>query len=502
MAPLPLVEAVPLVEATGISKRFGSTVALADARLTVLPGESHALVGRNGAGKSTLVNVLTGIFPPDTGAVAFDGEPAPKAGDRDGWRSKVACVYQKSTIIPELTVAENLFINRQPGTRGVIGWKRMRREAAELLSTWDVQVDPSIAAGELNVQDRQFVEIARALSFGARFIILDEPTAQLDNAEIERLFTRMRALQDSGVTFLFISHHLQEVYEVCQTVTVFRDARWITTEPVADLPRGALVEAMTGEAADLGRTTGHREPVTADVRLAVTGLSDGAYEEVSLDVRRGEVVGLAGSSASGKIELAEALVGLRRPGGGTATLDGEPVPFGDVRKAISAGIGFVPRDRHGQGLVAGLSVGENATMTIADRLGRFGVIGPRRLRAAARKSIKGLDIKTQGPEQPVNGLSGGNQQKVVMARALAVEPRLLVLINPTAGVDVKSKEALLAIVDEIRQGGTSVIIISDELDDLRPCDRVLVFFHGRITAEHAAGWNDHDLVASIEGVSS
>jgi len=223
---------------------------------------------------------------------------------------------------------------------------------------------------------------------------------------------------------------------------------------------------------------------------------------VSLDVRRGEVVGLAGSSASGKIELAEALVGLRRPGGGTVMLDGEPVPFGDVRKAISAGIGFVPRDRHGQGLVAGLSVGENATMTIADRLGRFGVIGPRRLRAAARKSIKGLDIKTQGPEQPVNGLSGGNQQKVVMARALAVEPRLLVLINPTAGVDVKSKEALLAIVDEIRQGGTSVIIISDELDDLRPCDRVLVFFHGRITAEHAAGWNDHDLVASIEGVSS
>ncbi|MFI0448608.1 sugar ABC transporter ATP-binding protein [Actinomadura sp. 6N118] len=494
--------APPLAEASGITKRFGSTVALADARLTVNPGESHALVGRNGAGKSTLVNILTGIFPPDSGEVRFDGEPAPALGDRDGWRAKVACVYQKSTIIPELTVAENLFINRQPGTRGVIGWKRMRREAAGLLETWDVQVDPAIPARELNVQDRQFVEIARALSFGARFIILDEPTAQLDSAEIERLFTRMRSLQESGVTFLFISHHLQEVYEVCQTVTVFRDARWIATEPVADLPRAALVEAMTGEAADLGRSTGHREPVAAEVRLAVDGLSDGAFSDVSLEVRRGEVIGMAGSSASGKIELAETLVGLRKPHTGTATLDGRPLPFGDVRKAMAAGIGFVPRDRHAQGLVPELSVGENTTMTISGRLGPFGIITPRRLRAAATASIGELDIMTQGPDQPVNGLSGGNQQKVVMARALAVEPNLLVLINPTAGVDVKSKEALLAIVDEIRERGTSVIIISDELDDLRPCDRVLVFLHGRITAEHAAGWNDHELVASIEGVSS
>ncbi|WP_433335879.1 sugar ABC transporter ATP-binding protein [Spirillospora sp. CA-294931] len=492
---------VPLAEARGVSKRFGSTVALADARLRVMPGESHALVGRNGAGKSTLVNVLTGIFPPDAGEVRFDGEPAPSPGDRDGWRARAACVYQKSTIIPELTVAENLFINRQPGSRGVIGWKRMRREAADLLAAWDVGVDPSAEAGDLSVQDRQFVEIARALSFGARFIILDEPTAHLDNAEIERLFTRMRGLQESGVTFLFISHHLQEVYEVCQTVTVFRDARWIATEPVSGLPRDALVEAMTGEAAELGRSTGHREPVTSQVRLEVTGLSDGAFQDVSLRVRRGEVIGLAGSSASGKVELAETLVGLRRPRAGRATLDGTPVPFGDVRRAVRAGIGFVPRDRHRQGLVPELSVGENATMAIAGRLGPYGVVAPKRLRAAANGSIADLDIKTWGPEQPVNGLSGGNQQKVVMARALAVEPRLLVLINPTAGVDVKSKEALLGVVDQIRQRGTSVIIISDELDDLRPCDRVLVFFHGRVTAEHAAGWNDHELVASIEGVS-
>lgn len=314
----------PLVEAAGVRKRFGPTVALADARLTVLPGESHALVGRNGAGKSTLVNVLTGVFPPDAGQVRFDGAPAPSPSDRDGWRARVACVYQKSTIVPDLTVAENLFINRQPGVRGaaarwplgrgLVGWKRMRREAAELLAAWNVDVHPDLRAGDLGVESRQLVEIARALSFGARFIILDEPTAQLDSTEIERLFARMRALQESGVTFLFISHHLQEVYEVCQAVTVFRDARWITTAPVADLPRAALVAAMTGEAEGLGaRPARPGAGPGAPVRLEVTGLTGPAYREVSLRVRRGEVVGLAGSSASGKVELAETLAGLRRP---------------------------------------------------------------------------------------------------------------------------------------------------------------------------------------------
>ncbi|RJL25084.1 sugar ABC transporter ATP-binding protein [Bailinhaonella thermotolerans] len=493
----------PLVEAIGVGKRFGSTVALADARLTVVPGESHALVGRNGAGKSTLVSLLTGLQAPDGGEIRFGGEPAPPLADRDAWRARVACVYQRSTIVPDLTVGENLFINRQPlAGFGRISWKRLRAEGRELLDQWGVEVDVDARAGDLAVEDRQLVEIARALSYGARFIILDEPTAQLDNNEIERLFARMRALQESGVTFLFISHHLQEVYEVCQTVTVLRDARWIITAPVADLPRAALVEAMTGEATALGEgVTESRVGPDVPVRLAVSGLSGDAFTDVSLAVRRGEVLGLAGSSASGKIELAESLVGLRTPSGGSAVLDGEALPFGDVRRALDAGVGCVPRDRHHEGLVPELSVGENSAMTIAGRLGKYGVIAPSRLRAHAERAIADLDIRTEGPGQPVNALSGGNQQKVVMARALATDPRLLVLINPTAGVDVKSKEALLAVVDRIRAGGTSVIIISDELDDLRPCDRVLVMRHGSIADEFPAGWHDHDLVASIEGVT-
>ncbi|MFJ4713729.1 sugar ABC transporter ATP-binding protein [Streptomyces sp. NPDC088785] len=496
----------PLVEASGITKRYGPTVALADGRLTVRAGESHALVGRNGAGKSTLVTVLTGLQAPDAGTLLFDGEPAPPLADRTAWRAKVACVYQKPTVVPELTVAENLFINRQPESRhGFFSWKRLRTEAERLLRTWDIPVDPDARTADLRVEDRQMVEIARALSGGARFIVLDEPTAQLDNREIERLFARMRALQDSGVTFLFISHHLQEVYEVCQTVTVLRDARWITTAPVAELPRPALVEAMAGEtvaeqAAAAAEAVVEQDGVDAPVVLSVEGLTSDTYTGVDLTVRRGEVVGLAGSSGSGKIALAESLAGLHTPTAGTARLDGAELPFGDVPAALAAGVGCVPRDRHGQGLVTGMTVGDNATLSVLGRLGRGGFIGTDRRRGVARDLIDRLDIHTEGPDQPVSDLSGGNAQKVVMARALASDPHLLVLINPTAGVDVKSKESLLRRVDSARDDGTAVLVVSDELDDLRRCDRVLVLFHGRVVAEHAAGWSDHALIASIEGV--
>ncbi|MER6094071.1 sugar ABC transporter ATP-binding protein [Streptomyces bluensis] len=498
--------ATPLVEATGIVKRYGPTVALQDGRLTVLPGESHALVGRNGAGKSTLVTVLTGLQAPDAGTVRFDGEPAPPLGDRAAWRSKVACVYQRPTVVPELTVAENLFLNRQPDSRrGFFSWRRLHTEATAVLDTWDVHVDPGARTADLKVEDRQMVEIARALSQGARFIILDEPTAQLDNREIERLFERMRALQESGVTFLFISHHLQEVYEVCQAVTVLRDARWITTAPVAELPRAALVEAMAGEAvaerqAAAAEAVVEQDGVDAPVVLDVRDLTSDTYRDVALTVRRGEVVGLAGSSGSGKIALAETFAGLHSPTSGTALLDGTPLPFGDVRAALKAGVGCVPRDRHGQGLVFGMTIGDNATMSVLDRLGRYGLVGTARKRGVATELIERLDIHAEGPDQPVSDLSGGNAQKVVMARALASDPRLLVLINPTAGVDVKSKESLLSRVDSAREDGTAVLVVSDELDDLRRCDRVLVLFHGRVVAEHRAGWHDHELIASIEGV--
>ena len=494
--------ALPIVEAIGVSKRYGPTIALQDVGIRVLPGESHALVGRNGAGKSTLVALLTGLRTPDSGSIRFADVPAPPLGDRAGWRGLVACVYQHSTIIPDLTVAENLFINRQPTTRGFIRWSALRRQARALLDRWGVEVAETARAGDLRIEARQLVEIARALSYGARFIILDEPTAQLDGAEIKRLFGRMRELQAGGVTFLFISHHLQEVYEICQAVTVLRDARHIVTAPVADLPKDRLVEAMTGEAsgAGLGDAAGRAMAASAPVALEVQGIGDEAFADVSFALRSGEILGLAGATSSGRIEVAEAVAGLGGFARGSVQVGAKPLPPGDVTAALALGVGCVPRSRHRQGLVLGQSIAGNVTMTISHRLGPLGFIVPRRRREVTRQMIGMLGIVTTGPEQEVASLSGGNQQKVVMGRALASAPGVLVLIDPTAGVDVKSKQALLATVEDLRDQGKAVLVASGELEDLRTCDRVLVMRRGRVVAEHAAGWTDSDLVASIEGI--
>jgi simple sugar transport system ATP-binding protein len=493
-------EPPPIVEAVNISKRFGATVALDDARIRVVAGESHALVGRNGAGKSTLVGILTGLRAPDSGEIRFSGAPSPPVSDREAWRALVACVYQHSTIIPDLTVAENLFVNRQPMARGMIDWRGLRRQSRALLDRWGVAVSENARAGDLRVEARQLVEIARALSYGARFIILDEPTAQLDGEEIKRLFKRMRELQAAGVTFLFISHHLQEVAEICQAVTVLRDARHIVSAPVADLPKDKLIEAMTGEPTGHAAAIGRRAPAETAVALAVTDLSGEDFAHVSFNVRRGEALGITGATSSGRIGVAEAVAGLGPFKSGSIRIDETELPSADVPAALALGVGCVPKSRHRQGLVLGLSVAENSTMTISNRLGPFGFISPRRKGEAAERAISSLGIVTAGADQPVSSLSGGNQQKVVMGRALANAPTVLVLMDPTAGVDVKSKEALLAAVERIRQEDKAVLVVSGEIEDLRPCDRVLVMRHGAIVAEHAAGWSDNALVASIEGI--
>ncbi|PSL50670.1 simple sugar transport system ATP-binding protein [Saccharothrix carnea] len=478
------------VEAAGVDVRFGRTVALADVGIRVREGETHALVGRNGAGKSTLVSVLTGMRVPDAGEVRFFGAPAPPVADRAAWRARVSCVYQRSTVVPDLSVAENLFLNRQGA---VVRWSRLRRRAAELLEQYDVAVSPAARVADLTVEQRQLVEIARALSTGARLIVLDEPTAQLDGPAIERLFERMRSLRAGGVAFLFISHHLQEVYEVCQTVTVYRDARHVVTAPVADLPEPRLIEAMTGDPGGLAVPGASGRGAVGEEVLAVRELSGDAFADVSLTVRAGEVVGLAGSASSGKHQLAETVYGLRRASAGTVTVRGVPVK--DVPSALRAGVGCVPRDRHHQGLVLNLSVAENARLSVLDRVVRRAA-----LHRAGQAAITSYDIKADGPGQPVSDLSGGNQQKVVLARALAADPAVLVLINPTAGVDVKSKESLLGVVDARARAGTAAVVVSDELDDLRACDRVLVLFHGRVVREFGRGWSDQELIAAVEGM--
>jgi len=502
------VAAVPVVDVRGVVKRFGATTALAGVDLAVMPGEVHALVGRNGAGKSTLVSLLAGLARPDAGQIRFAGEPALGRAGRSPGCPSVACVHQHSTAIRELSIAENLFLNRQPYARGAIDWRTMRCEARALLDRWHIDVHEDTRCAELDASALQLVEIARALSQGARLIVLDEPTAQLDRGEIRRLFGRIEAMRREGATFLFISHRLQEVYDICQMVTVLRDGRRVLTAPVEGLPRETLIDAMTGETggdgiADIGM---RKMPTAEPLALEVAGLAGTDFDAVSFAVRRGEVVGLVGASTSGRVELAEAIAGLRKPRsgavrvharGGTAAIT---LPYGDVEAALDAGVGCVPKARHREGLVPGQSIAENVTMTLARRLGPWGIVRDAVKSRLGAEAIASLGIVARGPQVRVATLSSGNRQKVVMARALATNPDVLVLVDPTLGVDVKSKEILLAQIDLARDAGRAVIVSSGELDDLRSCDRVFAMFRGRIVKAFPAFWADRELIAAIEGV--
>jgi simple sugar transport system ATP-binding protein len=494
-----------MVEVSGVSKCFGTSQALSDVSMRVPAGDSRALVGRNGAGKSTLVGVLTGLISPDAGRVRFGGEDAPGIAERQKWRDRVACVYQKSTLVPTLTVAENLLLNAQPtGGLGWIRWGAMRRDAERVLAGWGMELDVEQECARLTVEQRQIVEIARALIQGARFIILDEPTAELEGREVRRLFDRLSHLQSTGVTFLYISHYLEEIYEVCRSVTVLRDGRVVAEAPLEEMPKERVVKAMVGDGA---RATGERRRgdarASSDAAPALEVLAlhiDGAVSGVSLRVSAGECVGLAGLAGSGKSEIGDAIAGLVAPTGGKILVGGSDLRGGDVIDARRKGVGYVPRDRHARGIIPLLSIAENMTMTIVEQMGPAGIVLPARQDDAAAGMVSSLQIVAASTSQPIGELSGGNQQKAVMARALASAPRVLVLLYPTQGVDIASKEALFAIVERARSGGAGVLIVSDELDELSVCDRVLVVFKGRLTEEFPAGWSSEELVAAIEGI--
>jgi simple sugar transport system ATP-binding protein len=529
--PPPSISASPLVCGAHLSKAFGATTALRDVTLEVHAGEVRALVGRNGAGKSTLVSILTGMIEPDGGTIHFCGEPAPAGRAREQWQTKVACVYQHPKIVPTLSCAENLFLSENQRKRGLVSWRAMRREARATLERWGLQIDVEALAGTLSVGERQLLEIARAMIQGSRFLILDEPTAKLNAREVDRLFAQIRALQSMGVGILFISHHLDEVFEIGQSVTVLRDGRKVLDRAILGLQSAELIDAMVGpqsQAATARATpvasstgaagtavvsgTGAAVPApqrvdfsSAEVRLSVGNLScRGAFDAVTFQVHAGECVGLAGLTGAGKEAIGECLAGLRRWDGGSVRLGDNDrgyteLPGGDVYAHNRAGVGFVPEDRHRQGLVLGMSVAENATMAIPDQLGLFGFLSPRALSAVSTRLIDRLGIKTSGPDEIVSSLSGGNQQKVVLARALARDPKVLVLINPTSGVDVASKAALFASIAEVGKRGAAVVIISDEIEELELCDRVLVVRGRRLTREFHVPWVPREMVAEMEG---
>src|SRR5229473_6294830 len=368
----------PAAEAGSISKSFGRTRALQDVSVSVLPGECHALVGRNGAGKSTLVAVLTGLLKPDSGTVKLYGEPAPSLGDRAGWQERVACVYQRSMVIPSLSVGENIFLNRTEGS--LVHWQELRGHARQLLLEWGFDLDVNQLAADLSVEQKQIVEIARALAIGARFLILDEPTASLESHAIERLFERVRRVKASGVAILYISHHLEEVYEICDRATVLRDGKRIVTAPVTELDQDQLVTAMVGSelARSIREQVGQRDDGEGKPRLRVRSLSVetplGSVEGVSFDVHVGECVGLFGLRGSGTAAIADAVAGLVKPSDGEIELDGAPLQAGSVSVALRRGVGYVPEDRHARGFVPTLGVAENLTLPLLERLSRWGVV--------------------------------------------------------------------------------------------------------------------------------
>ena len=510
-------QAAPAVEAAGIHKRFGSTRALRGVDLSLQPGRCLGLVGRNGAGKSTLVSILSGLVAPDTGEVRLDGRPAPSLGDIAAWRGRIAAVFQHSMVVPNLTVAENVFLGRPPARRGVVDWRRMREQTRKVMTDWGFDVNADTACGNLTVEQRQVVEITRALAAGTRCLLLDEPTAALERGAAQRLFERIRQLQAQGVAILYISHHLEEVFEICTDVAVLRDGELVRTAPLAEVTKDDLVTAMVGEQnisaeRTVASASAPRERAGAAAAAGpgpdllvegVTFASPGVFlGNVSLTVRAGERVGVTGLRGSGATTLARIVAGAIAPDVGQVRLGDRVLRPGDRASALRAGIGYIPEDRQADGFVPLLGAAENIAMTITDRIARIGFISPRTREARAAPLARRLSLVSAGLGQPVRELSGGNQQKVTVARALASDPVLIVAITPTRGVDVASKELLLSELDRITaETGASLLLASDELDDLVICDRVVVLVRGEIFTEFTEPPFDREaLIAATEGL--
>jgi rhamnose transport system ATP-binding protein len=475
---------MPLVELEGLSKSYGGVHALSDVSFAIAPATVHALVGENGAGKSTLVKILTGVVHPDDGQLRVEGEPQRIGDPQAAHRLGIVAMYQEPTVFPDLTVAENVFAGRHPrGRLGTVDWGRMRSNVARLLDDLGVDFGPETPVRGLGVADRQLLEIAKALSASARLLIMDEPTAALSPHEVEHLFATVRRLRDRGVAIVFISHRLEEVTEIADAVTVLRDGRHVATRPAAELPHGELVRLMVGRSLDA--LFPKEEAEVGEVVLHAEGLSRrGVFSGVSFELRRGEIVGLAGFVGSGRTEVARAIFGIDRLDGGRLSIEGRRFRPKSPRAALRRGLAYLPEDRLQQGLVQSMSIAGNASMAVLPQLTPGGFLRPRRERALARRFMDELRIKATSPAQVVRSLSGGNQQKVVLSKWLAAEPRILILDEPTHGVDVGTKADVHRTISHLAAGGLTILLISSELlEILGMSDRVLVMREGRLVAE-------------------
>ncbi|MFF0484913.1 sugar ABC transporter ATP-binding protein [Streptomyces sp. NPDC004435] len=477
-------ETTPVLALEGVTKSFGAVRALRGVSLHLYAGEAHALAGENGAGKSTLIKTLAGVHRPDTGTVLLDGQEVDFSGPADARDAGIAVIYQEPTLFPDLSVAENIFIGRQPrSSLGRVDHRRVREATASLFARLGVDLDPDQLARGLSIADQQLVEIAKALSFDARVLIMDEPTAALTGSEVARLFGVVKTLREQGSAILFISHRLEEIFELCQRVTTLRDGAWIASEPLEGLGEDDLVRRMVGR--DLDELYPKQKTRIGEVALSVQRLTrEGVFTDVSFDVRRGEIVGLAGLVGAGRSEVARAVFGIDRFDGGKIEVLGQGLRPGAPSLAMAAGIALVPEDRRAQGLVMDMSIERNIGLTGFAATSRGGLMNRRAERNRAVDWAAKLQVKYARLADVVGTLSGGNQQKVVLAKWLATAPQVLIVDEPTRGIDVGTKAEVHRLLSSLAAQGVAVLMISSDLPEiLGMADRVLVMHEGRLTAE-------------------
>jgi monosaccharide-transporting ATPase len=477
----------PVLDVVGVRKSFGGVRALRDVSFSLQPGEVHALVGENGAGKSTLIKVMTGVYQPDVGAVRFAGRDVEFASPLEAQDAGISTIYQEINLVPLMSVARNLFLNREPSRGGLVDSGRMKREARAILRDFGLDVNVSRPLRSLGLGAQQMVAIARAVQIDARVVIMDEPTSSLEAREVETLFRVIGRLKERGIAIVYVSHRLDELYTVCDRATIMRDGEVVHVSAMTDLDRMRLVSLMLGrDAAEVRRDGatafgGDRDTDAAPV-LRATGLTRRhQLDHVDLSIRPGEVVGLGGLLGSGRSETAKAISGSLRLDEGTIEVAGRPMRARSTAGAIKAGVVMLPEDRKSEGIIPNLSVRENIVLAALPGISRLGLISRKKQDEIVDFFVKRLNIKASSPEQKVSELSGGNQQKVMLARWLCLRPKVLLLDEPTRGIDVGAKAEVQSVIDELAAEGLGVLLISSELDELlEGSDRVIVLKDGRV----------------------
>ena len=473
-------ERTPILTMSGISKRFGATQALDDVSLALYPGEVHAVVGENGAGKSTLIKIMTGIYAADHGSMEVGGSEAAPRNSAEAQLLGIGAMYQEPLIFPDLSVAENIFIGHQDLER-VVDWDAMYDDADRILASLDLDIDPRMPAVALTVANQQGVEIAKAISLEARVLIMDEPTAALTAHEVDRLFQQVRSLKDSGVAVLFISHRLEEVFEIADRITVFRDGRHISTRPIAEVTEETLIKEMVGR--DPAEFFARSDRTEGEVALRVEGLGrEGVFDDVSFELHHGEVLGFAGLVGAGRTDVGLALFGVAPADRGSIELDGVTIELDSPKRALELGIAYLSEDRRRLGLSLPQSVTANVTMATLPRYtSAVGLLNRSAERQDAQSLSEKLSIRTPSLITPVAQLSGGNQQKTMLAKWLNTNPRVLILDEPTRGIDVGAKTDVHHFIDDLARSGIAIILISSDLPEVvAMSDRVLVMREGRV----------------------